>query len=618
MIAPQTARYFSSNSSTSHHVIGIDLGTTNSCVAVMEGSQPKIIENEEGLRTTPSIVAFTNDGQKIVGTAAKRQAVTNPENTIYASKRLIGRRFEDASVQKDVKHLSYKVTRDKNGDAGVQARGQTYSAPQISALILSKMKQTAEAYLGKNVKHAVVTVPAYFNDQQRQATKDAGRIAGLEVDRILNEPTAAALAYGLDKENTKTIAVYDLGGGTFDISILQIAGGVFEVKATNGDTSCGGEDVDILIQKWIIEEFRIKSGTDVSRDKLAIQRVKEAAEKAKIELSSVNQTEINLPYLTAGADGPKHCELTLSKAQLETITDEFLKKTIKPCETCLRDAGLKKENIDEVILVGGMTRMPKVQQLVQKIFSKTPSKGVNPDEAVAIGAAIQGSIMLGEVKGIVLLDVTPLSLGTEIVNDIFSVIIKRNTPIPTTKSKEYTTSQDYQTSITCNVFQGEREIASENKLLGSFVLSGIPPAKGGIPKIQMTFSLDANGILQVTARDKGTGKSQSIQIQNSGGLSQDDIDRMIRQSELMKEEDRKRREAIETREEANKIIQSTQASLKEFQSKISSDLVEEIENEIKALQAAVDQNDTNKLKEGVEKVKNASMKIGQNIYSNKS
>jgi molecular chaperone DnaK len=613
-LSTQTAKCFSSKPMTKH-VIGIDLGTTNSCVAIMEGAQPKVIENAEGMRTTPSVVAFTNDGQRLVGVPAKRQAVTNPENTLYATKRLIGRRYDDPDVQKDAKHLSYKVVRDKNGDAAVEAKGQVYSPAQVGGFVLNKMKETAEAYLGKPVKEAVVTVPAYFNDQQRQATKDAGKISGLDVLRIINEPTAASLAYGLEKKEGKTIAVYDLGGGTFDISILELSGGVFEVKATNGDTSCGGEDVDAIVQKYILDEFKLQNNVDVSKDKLALQRVREAAEKAKVELSSAMQTEINLPYLTADATGPKHCNLTITRSKLEAITDAFLKKTIQPCETCLKDAGLKKEQIDEVILVGGMSRMPKVQQIVQNIFGKPASKAVNPDEAVAMGAAVQGGVLLGDVKDILLLDVTPLSLGIETLGGVFTRMINRNTTIPTKKSQVYSTAADNQTTVSVRVFQGEREMAADNKLLGQFDLSGIPPAPRGVPQIEVTFDIDANGIVHVNAKDKATNRDQSITIQGSGGLSQADIEKMVKQAEQMKEEDQKRKESIEVRNQADTTIYETEKSLSEHRARLSEEIAGEIEKDIQELRDAVAQNDAQKMKEGVEKVRNGAMKIGQAMYS---
>lgn len=521
-------------------VIGVDLGTTNSCVAVMEGGQAKVLENSEGMRTTPSVVAFQKDGTKLVGALAKRQAVTNPENTVYASKRLIGRKFNDAAIQKDVKNLSYKVISHSNGDAWVQTTdGKSYSPSQIGAFVLGKMKETAESYLKEQVVDAVITVPAYFDEPQRQATKDAGQIAGLNVLRIINEPTAACLAYGMDKTGSKIVAVYDLGGGTFDISILEMQNGVFEVKATNGDTSCGGEDVDGIIQNWIVSEFKKQSGISVEKNKIAVQRIREAAEKAKIELSSTTTTEINLPYLADDATGPKHLSLYLTRAEFEKMIDGFLKRTIKPCETCIKDSGLKKSQIEEVLLVGGMTRVPKVQSLVENLFGRKPNKGVNPDEAVAVGAAIQGGVIKGDVKDILLVDITPLSLGTEVVGGQFVRIIERNTPLPAASTKEFTTSEDGQTNVEVKVFQGEREVAADNKFLGMFVLDGIVPAKRGVPRIQTTFQIDNNGLLRVTSKDLGTGVTKGITIRPSGGLSKDEINRMVKQAERMKEEDAK-------------------------------------------------------------------------------
>lgn len=534
------ARRFSQ--AKSQHVIGIDLGTTNSCVAIMEAGQPKVLENAEGYRTTPSVVAFQKDGTHIVGATAKRQSVINPENTIYASKRLIGRKYDETDVQKDVKNLSYKVISHTNGDAWIQTTdGKKYSPSQIGAMVLGKMKETAEGYLGKQVTEAVITVPAYFNEPQRQATKDAGRIAGLNVLRIINEPTAACLAYGMDKKASKVVAVYDLGGGTFDISILEMMDGVFEVKATNGDTSCGGEDVDGILQNWVIEDFKKSTGINIQSNKSAIQRVREAAEKAKIELSSSNTSEINLPYLADDATGAKHCNLTLTRAKLESMIDAFLKRTIKPCEACLKDANLDKKNIDEVLLVGGMTRVPKVQTLVENLFGKKPNKGVNPDEAVAVGAAIQGGVLKGDVKDIVLVDVTPLSLGIETMGGVMTKIIERNRALPASASQVFTTAADNQTTVSISVIQGEREMAADNKSLGRFDLTGILPARRGVPQIEVTFEIDNNGILKVTAKDKGTGKDQTITIQPSGGLTKSEIDRMVRQGEEMKEQDKKKR-----------------------------------------------------------------------------
>jgi molecular chaperone DnaK len=610
----QTMRMFSK--AKSQHVIGIDLGTTNSCVALMEGGTPKVIENAEGMRTTPSVVAFSKDGERLVGAPAKRQAITNPENTFYATKRLIGRKYNDPNVQKDAKHLSYKVISHANGDAWLQTtKGDKYSPSQIGAFVLTKMKETAEAYLGKPVTEAVVTVPAYFNDSQRQATKDAGKIAGLDVLRIINEPTAACLAYGLDKNASKVIAVYDLGGGTFDVSILEMMEGVFEVKATNGDTSLGGEDVDAMVTQHFLDEFKKQSGLDITKDKSAIQRVREAAEKAKIELSSSLQSEVNLPYLTADASGPKHFSYVLTRAKLESITDTFLNKTIKPCELCLKDAGLDKDKIDEVLLVGGMSRMPKVQQIVEKFFGKKPSKGVNPDEAVAIGAAIQGGVLKGDVKDIVLVDVTPLSLGLETLGGVFTRIIDRNTTIPTKKTQVFSTAADNQTQVSIRVFQGEREMANDNKFLGQFELIGIPPAPRGLPQIEVSFDIDANGIMKVSAKDKATNKDQSMVIQPSGGLSKDEIDKMVKTAEQMKEQDKKKREAIEIKNELDSSINKTEKALSEHRDKISSDVVTEIESAVAEAKEAFASEDLEKMTAAKTKVEQAALKIGQSMYS---
>src|SRR6201987_6131129 len=549
--------------STMGKVIGIDLGTTNSCVAVMEGKTPKVIENAEGMRTTPSIVAFTDEGERLGGQPAKRQAVTNPERTIFAVKRLIGRRYDDPMVEKDKKLVPYKIVRASNGDAWVEIEGKTYSPSQISAFILQKMKETAEAYLGQKVEQAVITVPAYFNDAQRQATKDAGKIAGLEVLRIINEPTAAALAYGLDKQKTGTIAVYDLGGGTFDISILEIGDGVFEVKSTNGDTFLGGEDFDMRLVSYLADQFQKEQGIDLRRDKLALQRLKEAAEKAKIELSSTTQTEINLPFITADATGPKHLTMKLTRAKFEALVDDLIQKTMQPCKQALKDAGISAAQINEVVLVGGMTRMPKVQEVVKQLFGKEPHKGVNPDEVVAIGAAIQAGVLQGDVKDVLLLDVTPLSLGIETLGGVFTRIIDRNTTIPTKKSQVFSTAEDNQNAVTIRVFQGEREMAADNKMLGQFDLMGIPPSPRGMPQIEVTFDIDANGIVNVSGKDKATGKEQQIRIQASGGLSEADIEKMVKDAEANAAEDKKRREAVDAKNHADALVHSTEKALAE-------------------------------------------------------
>lgn len=600
----------------SQHVIGIDLGTTNSCVALMEGGTAKVLENAEGMRTTPSVVAFTKDGERLVGAPAKRQAVTNPENTFYAAKRLIGRKFEDPNVQKDAKHLSYKVVKHSNGDAWIQTtKGDKFSPSQIGAIVLGKMKETAESYLGKPVTEAVITVPAYFNDSQRQATKDAGKIAGLDVLRIINEPTAACLAYGLDRNDSQMVAVYDLGGGTFDVSILEMMEGVFEVKATNGDTSCGGEDVDALLTEFLMKEFRSESGFDISKDKMAVQRIREAAEKAKIELSSALKSDINLPYLTADASGPKHFNYSLTRAKLENLTNDFLKKTIKPCELCLKDAGLKKEDINEVLLVGGMTRMPKVQSLVEGFFGKLPNRGVNPDEAVAIGAAIQGGVLKGDVKDIVLVDVAPLSLGIETLGGVFTRLIDRNTTIPTKKGQVFSTAADNQTQVSIRVFQGEREMANDNKFLGQFELIGIPPSPRGVPQIEVTFDIDANGIMRVSAKDKATGKDQHIVIQPSGGLSKDEIDNMIKRAESMREQDQKKREAVEVKNYLDTHIHNTEKSLSEHRSKLGQDDITAIETAISEAKEAMNGEDLDRMNQAKSNLDNAAMKIGQAMYS---